>query len=422
MKIIDMAEIQVVSGRGGNGAIAFRREKYVANGGPSGGDGGRGGSVMIQASPELHTLLDYHYRHICKAGNGDDGGAKQMSGKSGEDLIIKVPLGTVIKDKDTGKILADMVDPDKPVVIAKGGRGGKGNMHFATATYQTPRFAKPGTEGETRNLILELKTIADVGLVGLPNAGKSSLLAAISAARPKIADYPFTTLQPNLGSVRFPDGDGCIVADIPGLIEGAHTGIGLGHEFLRHIERTRLLIHLVDISAPTPLQDFLTIQQELHQHPAHLDQKPQLLVLNKSDLCDAETIELWREQFASHSVYPIHVISALNRLDLKPLLYAIQNQLATLPIPEPMIIIEEPELLGDTETAPTYTISVEDGVFVVESPQLEKMAYLSDLDDSRALFRFQKILHRSGLIRALAEHGAQPGDTVRLGSLEFEHL
>lgn len=389
MKIIDMAEIQVVSGRGGNGAIAFRREKYVANGGPSGGDGGRGGSVIIQASPELHTLLDFHYRHICKAGNGDDGGAKQMSGKSGEDLIIKVPLGTLVKDKETGKILADMVDPDKNFVIAKGGKGGKGNMHFATATYQTPRFAKPGTEGQTRNLILELKTIADVGLVGLPNAGKSSLLAAISAARPKIADYPFTTLQPNLGSVRFPDGDGCIVADIPGLIEGAHTGVGLGHEFLRHIERTRLLIHLVDVSAMNPLEDFETIQEELRQHPAHLDQKPQLLVLNKSDLCDEETLTLWREQFAAQSAYPLHVISALNRLELKPLLYAVQNLLGTIPIPEPLIVINEPEPLLDTEITPTYTIVMEDGVYVVESTQLEKMAYLSDLDDSRALFRFQ---------------------------------
>lgn len=420
MKIVDFADITVSSGNGGNGAIAFRREKHVANGGPSGGDGGRGGSVYFEASENLHTLLDFRYKRHFRAPDGDKGDIKNRFGSKGDDLTIPVPVGTVIRDKDTDKVICDMAVPGQRFLIAKGGKGGYGNAHFVNSVYQAPRFAEPGTPGETRNLMLELKTIADVGLVGMPNAGKSSLLSVISAARPKIADYPFTTLTPNLGAVSFPDGDGCIVADIPGLIEGASEGVGLGHDFLRHIERTRLLLHMLDASAPDPIQNYLIIQEELHAHPANLDGKPQLLVLNKLDLVDDAELEIITEMLREHTQEPIYGISTATQLGLRELLFAVQTQLGELP-PLPLYEIEpEPEVTLDAK--PSFEIELDNGIYIVHCPPLERVLELSDLEDSRALHRFQKQLYGYGIIDALKEEGAGSGDTVRIGELEFDYL
>lgn len=420
MKIVDITEITVSSGNGGNGAVAFRREAHVPNGGPSGGDGGRGGSVILEASENLHTLLDFRYQHHFKAEHGAAGSIKNRSGKKGQDLIIPVPVGTVVRDQELDKIVCDLAEKGERFVIAKGGRGGRGNAQFKTAVYQAPRFAEPGQTGITRQLVLELKSIADVGLVGMPNAGKSSLLSVISAARPKIADYPFTTLRPNLGVVRLPNGDGFVVADIPGLIEGASAGIGLGHDFLRHVERTRLLLHLVDASASDPVANYRTIQQELQNYPAELENKPQLLVLNKTDLLDSEEIEIVTELFEAENSPPLLWISAATHNGLQELLYAIQQKLAELP---PLARFEseiEAELESSTEVE--YSIEVEEGIFVVHCDHLERILSLSDLDDAKALNRFQKALYRLGIIDALKAEGAGSGDSVRIGELEFDYL
>lgn len=420
MKIIDIAEITVSSGQGGNGMIAFRREKHVANGGPTGGDGGRGGSVYFEASENLHTLLDFQYKHHFKAPDGEKGDIKNMYGRKGEDLIIPVPVGTVVKDKSTEKILCDLAQPGQRFRVAKGGKGGHGNAHFVNSVYQAPRFAEPGEPGETRHLVLELKTLADVGLVGMPNAGKSSLLSMISAARPKIADYPFTTLKPNLGAIRLPNGDGFIVADIPGLIEGASEGIGLGHDFLRHIERTRLLLHLVDGSHLEPIENFLTIQEELKAYPAPLHEKPQILVINKLDLLSDGDLQVLTEMFREHTDLPIYAISAATGAGTKELLYALQEKLAELP-PVPLFAVEiEADEIVSSE--PDFEITIEDGIYLVSSTTLERMLELSDLDDSRALHRFQKQLYALGVIDALKEQGAGSGDTVRIGWFEFDYL
>lgn len=420
MKIIDIAEITVSSGSGGNGAISFRREKHVANGGPNGGNGGRGGSVYFEASENLHTLLDFRYQHHFKAPDGERGDIKNMHGRKGEDLIIPVPVGTVVKDKSSERILCDLAESGQRFMVAKGGRGGYGNAHFVNSVYQAPRFAEPGGKAETRHLILELKTLADVGLVGMPNAGKSSLLSAISAARPKIADYPFTTLTPNLGAIRFPSGDGFIVADIPGLIEGASAGVGLGHDFLRHIERTRLLLHLLDASSIDLIENYLMIQEELRAYPAELENKPQLIVLNKLDLVSAEDIELMKDMLREHTQDEIYAISAVTGMGTRELVFAVQQKLEELP-PVPLFIAEpEPEV--EPETEPGFEITLEDDIYVVSSEHLERMLELSDLEDSRALHRFQRQLYSLGVIDALKAQGAGSGDTVRIGWFEFDYL
>lgn len=419
MHIIDLIEITVCSGNGGNGAVAFRREKFIPNGGPAGGDGGRGGSVILEATNELQTLLDFQYKHRFHADDGQNGRIKKMNGRKGDDLIVKVPLGTIIKNKQTDKIIADLTEHKQQFIVARGGKGGRGNTHFATATYQTPRYAEPGTPGEEKELLLELKTIADVGLVGLPNAGKSSLLAVISAAKPKIANYPFTTLSPNLGAVKFPDGDGFMVADIPGIIEGAHDGIGLGLEFLRHIERTRLLLHLVDLSATDPIENFKTIQEELKEYPADLENKPLLLVLNKIDMCDQDYIDDYIEQFRLLTDGDILTISALAQLGIKPLIYKVQELLKDIPKLTPFVIeTEEEELTIDDD----YKIEYLDGIYYVESDYLYRLISLSDLMDERALNRLQKKMKNIGLFESLVSQGCKVGDTVKVGDFEFEYL
>ncbi len=327
MQFIDQATIEVRAGKGGDGIVAFRREKYVPAGGPSGGNGGKGGSVILTAVENLQTLLDFQYARSFKADDGKRGGPNNCTGANGEDRNIKVPCGTMVYDADSEEILADFVEDGQTFCIAKGGKGGLGNQHFLSNRNRAPEYALPGLEGEVRNLRLELKLLAEVGIIGLPNAGKSTLISALSSARPKIADYPFTTLIPNLGVVRKPSGDGTVFADIPGLIEGAHYGVGLGHDFLRHIERTRLLLHLVDSTAENPLQDFKIILEELKSYGRGLAEKPQIVILSKLDVVQDNDIEDLKQQLSKINKEPILVISAVARIGLDELMQTVWNKL-----------------------------------------------------------------------------------------------
>ncbi|MCW6036010.1 GTPase ObgE [Spirulina subsalsa FACHB-351] len=330
MQFIDYAQIEVKAGKGGDGIVAFRREKYVPAGGPSGGNGGWGGSVIIEAAENLQTLLDFRYARIFKADDGKRGGPNNCTGASGKDLLIKVPCGTMIYDAETEEVMGDLVTVGQQICVAKGGKGGLGNQHFLSNQNRAPEYALPGLEGEERVLRLELKLLAEVGLIGLPNAGKSTLISVLSAARPKIADYPFTTLVPNLGVVRKPTGDGTVFADIPGLIEGAHAGVGLGHEFLRHIERTKLLVHLVDITGDDPLGDYRTIQAELTAYGRGLGERPQILALNKTDVVDEDWVQFMRGEFAQVTSDPICEISAVTGAGCDRLLQTVWQQLEAL--------------------------------------------------------------------------------------------
>jgi GTP-binding protein len=330
MQFIDRAEIEVEGGKGGDGIVAFRREKYVPAGGPAGGNGGKGGSVIFVATQNLQTLLDFQYSRYFKADDGKRGGPNNCTGANGSDRIIKVPCGTVVYDLDSEAIIGDLVTPEQTLIVAAGGKGGLGNRHFLSNNNRAPEYALPGLEGEKRHLRLELKLLAEVGLIGLPNAGKSTLISAVSSARPKIADYPFTTLIPNLGVVRKPTGDGTVFADIPGLIEGAHLGIGLGHEFLRHIERTRLLIHLVSLTSEDPIADYEIIQGELAAYGRELEKRSQILVFNKIDAVDEETIDNYQKQFAKITNAEILTISAVTGAGLTTLLAKVWQQLEQL--------------------------------------------------------------------------------------------
>ncbi|GFE70130.1 GTPase ObgE [Chroococcus sp. FPU101] len=331
MQFIDLSEIEVIGGKGGDGLVAFLREKYVPAGGPSGGNGGYGGSVIFVAQENLQTLLDFKYSRLFKADDGKRGGPNNRTGANGKDLIVEVPCGTVIYDIESEELIGDLVTHGQRFCVAKGGKGGLGNKHFLSNSNRAPEYALPGLEGEHKYLRLELKLLAEVGIIGLPNAGKSTLISALSAARPKIADYPFTTLVPNLGVVRKPTGDGTVFADIPGLIEGAHTGVGLGYEFLRHIERTRVLLHLVDLTAEDPLQDYQIIQQELEAYGKGLIDRPQVLALNKVDAVLPEDIELLRTEFSQITRDPIVMISAVSRTGLEELLQLVWDKLDDLP-------------------------------------------------------------------------------------------
>lgn len=332
MQFIDQSEIQVQAGNGGDGLVAFRREKYVPAGGPSGGNGGKGGSVIFKAVENLQTLLDFQYNHVFKAEDGARGGPNNRTGASGSDRIIEVPCGTVVFDAETGELLGDLVTPEQTLCIAQGGKGGLGNQHFLSNRNRAPERALPGLPGEARLLRLELKLLAEVGIIGLPNAGKSTLISALSAARPKIADYPFTTLVPNLGVVRKPTGDGTVFADIPGLIEGAHLGVGLGHDFLRHIERTRLLLHLIDVTSEDPIADYYTIQQELHAYGRGLSDRPQILALSKIDALsqDSDRLNALSEQLQKTSQIPVFQISAVTRVGLDALMHQVWQLLEQL--------------------------------------------------------------------------------------------
>ena len=415
---IDVANITLSSGRGGNGAVSFHREKYVAAGGPNGGDGGRGGHIYIAADDNLSTLMDFRYKRKYAAANGDDGGARTRSGRDGADLTIKVPRGTLIKDAKTGRLLYD-ASVCEPFLLVRGGRGGWGNKHFATPTRQTPRFAKSGNDGVTLEVILELKLLADVGLIGFPNAGKSSLLSVISAARPKIADYPFTTLMPHLGVVSVDDVS-FVVADLPGLIEGAAQGVGLGHDFLRHIERCRLLIHVVDMTSLNgAVHDYDTINAELAEYSPDLAKRPQIIAANKSDICE-DNAEY--EALAKRAVpRKVVAISAATRQGIDELLNAVAAELAALPpiqVYQPEVSLE-PEPPKDRD----FTIRRDDSAaWVVEGEWLYRVMRDIRFDDHEQRQYFDRLLRKVGVMDMLEAKGVSEGDTVKMFDLEFEYV
>ncbi|MCU7651998.1 GTPase ObgE [Acutalibacter sp. LFL-21] len=420
---IDTAKIKIKAGDGGDGAVSFHREKYVAAGGPDGGDGGRGGSILFQVDDNLSTLADFRYKRKYTAQRGENGRGNRCFGKSAPDLTIFVPRGTLVKDAETGRLLADM-SGDEPQVIAKGGKGGWGNSHFATPTRQVPRFAKPGTPGEELEVQLELKLLADVGLVGFPNVGKSSLISVVSEAKPNIANYHFTTLTPVLGVVTMPQGKSFVMADIPGLIEGAWEGVGLGHQFLRHVERCRLLIHVVDVSGSEgrdPKEDFAVINRELRRFNAELADRPMLVAGNKCDLATEEQIQDFRA-FVEGQGYAFFPIMAPIREGVDPLMNKVLEELSKLP-PIRRYEAEAPVLQPVEELKRGQVdIQEQDGVYFVKAPWLLKIMNSVNFDDTESLQYFQRVLIETGVIDALREAGCQEGDTVDLYDLEFDFV
>lgn len=414
---LDIATIFVKPGNGGDGAVSFHTEKYVAKGGPDGGDGGKGGDIIFVADANSSTLIDFRFAKHFRAENGANGSGKNCTGRSGQDLVIKVPRGTVVKDKQTGDVLADIFYDDSRVVLFKGGRGGKGNAHFATSRRKAPRFSQTGEKTVEVELTLELKTIADVGLVGFPNVGKSTLLSVVSAARPKIADYHFTTLTPNLGVVAYGDGS-FVMADIPGLIEGASQGAGLGTRFLRHIERVRLIVHVVDVSGceeRDPYDDFVKINNELREYSAKLAALPQIVCANKCDIATEGQIAEF-ERKVGQKVIPI---SAATRMGVDELLAEISARLAELPKQQPLEVVERREEYVDPSS---FTVDIaEDGAFVVTGPLVDKLTRTTILDDYGSFNYFQKRLTDAGVIAALLKAGMVEGDTVRIADTEFEY-
>lgn len=415
----DEATIIVRAGAGGNGCVSFRREKYVPFGGPNGGNGGRGGNVYLSANSQLNTLVAFTRRRHFRAGSGEHGLGKGQQGRSGEDRYIDVPLGTVVHDRATGALWGDLIKEDQVLLVARGGRGGRGNEAFKSSTKQAPRFAELGEPGEERTLELELRLIADVGLLGKPNAGKSTLLASVSAARPKIADYPFTTLQPNLGVVEI-DNRVFVMADIPGLIEGAHQGAGLGIQFLRHVERTRLLVHLLDGASLDPAADYRAINQELAQYSEKLATKPQVVVLNKMDLPDTQEWLSLLEEELEGAVDHIHAISAVTRQGVQDLLRVIADRLAELPQEEPpeeMFVFRPHERKEST----SFQIAQEEpGIYRLSGTEIERLAIMTNWFSGEAAERFERIMGARGISAQLEEAGIQLGDTVLIGDIELE--
>lgn len=420
---VDIAKIKITAGDGGNGAVAFRREKYVAAGGPDGGDGGRGGNVVFKVNDNLSTLADFRYKRKYKAPNGAPGQSGHKSGKKGEDLVIEVPRGTIIREQTTGKVMADMSDDDE-FVAAKGGRGGWGNSHFKTPTRQTPHFAKPGTPGESWDVSLELKLLADVGLLGFPNVGKSTFISVVSEAKPIIADYHFTTLTPVLGVVSMGEGNSFVMADIPGLIEGASDGIGLGHEFLRHVERCRLLVHILDAAGSEgrdPIEDFNKINDELVKFNPDMAELPQIVVGNKVDLATDEQLEKLEKYFTERG-YQYFTMCAPIVEGTQEIINAVAAKLATLPPIKRYEKEEIPAEFFEKNSDGKFTITVQDGIYSVEADWLLRILQRSDLDDYESLQYFQRVLQSSGIIDALVEKGIQEGDTVEIYDLEFDFV
>lgn len=410
---IDFAKIKVKSGKGGNGVCSFRREKYVPKGGPDGGDGGNGGNIYVMGDKNLSTLIDYYYQKFYKAEDGENGRGKNMHGKNGEDLFIKVPLGTIVKDAKTGAIIKDITEDKETVLIAKGGRGGRGNARFKSATRQTPRFYEKGEPGEEREIIFELKILADVGIIGMANAGKSTLLSRISNAHPKIADYPFTTLNPVLGIVKYGDDASFVVADIPGLIEGASSGKGLGIDFLKHIERTRVYIHLVDPTQGDPIKNFKIINKELKQYNKKLLEKPQVIAVNKIDLLSEKEIKKIKQNFKKIKIIP-EFISAKENIGMENVVKKVYNILKSLPeenekTPESRIIeIEKPEL-----------IALEKGIYKLKCKKIEKYVEMLDFNNIETLDVFKKYLLKTGMEEFLKSKGVKEGDIIVIGDKNF---
>ena len=422
IQFVDVARIHIKAGNGGNGAVAFHREKYVAAGGPDGGDGGRGGDIVFRGERNLSTLMDFRYKRKYVAPNGEDGRGSRQTGKSAENLIIKVPIGTVIKDAETGLVIAD-ISEEKDYVVARGGRGGLGNQHFATATRQIPNFAKPGYRGEEMDVTLELKLIADVGLIGFPNVGKSTLISTISSAKPKIANYHFTTLTPVLGVVRVDEEASFVAADIPGIIEGASEGVGLGHDFLRHVERCRLLLHVVDVSGSEyrdPIEDFKLINSELVNFSEELSKRPQIAIANKADIATEEDIQRFRE-FCEEQGIELFVISAATRQGLDNLVQTVYNELQKLP----PVTIYEPEYVAPSTEIDGNAFRIfrtDDGAFNIDATWLVDLLNTTDIDDYSSLQYFQRRLRDSGIIDKLEEMGVKEGDTIRIEDFEFEFV
>lgn len=420
---VDKARIIIKAGNGGDGAVAFHREKFVASGGPDGGDGGKGGDIVFKVNDNLSTLADFKYKRKYKAENGANGQGGRRNGKKGEDLIIYVPRGTIIRECESEVVLSDM-STDEPFIAAKGGRGGWGNPHFATPTRQTPRFAKSGAPGEEWEVVLELKLLADVGLLGFPNVGKSSFISVVSQAKPIIADYHFTTLTPVLGVVSLGEGASFVIADIPGLIEGASDGIGLGHEFLRHVERCRMLIHIVDVAGSEgrdPIEDFEKINAELEKFDPELSKRPQIVVGNKIDLAEDAQLERFRN-FVQKKGLKYYEMCAPISEGTREVINAAMRMLATLP---PIKKYESEEVPMETllkKSNTGFSITVEDDVYIVEAPWLVKILCKTDLDDYESLQYFQRVLQSSGIIDALREKGIQEGDTVSIYDFEFDFV
>lgn len=423
----DSAKIYIRSGKGGDGCVSFRRELFVAAGGPNGGDGGRGGDLIFEIDEGLNTLNDF--RHVRKyfASDGQPGGGNRCHGKDGEDMVVKVPPGTVIKDAETGKVITDMNYENRREVVLKGGRGGKGNQHYATPTMQVPKYAQPGKPGKELTVVLELKVIADVGLVGFPNVGKSTFLSRVTNAKPKIANYHFTTLNPNLGVVDLDGGDGFVIADIPGLIEGASEGVGLGHEFLRHIERTKVMIHMVDAASTEgrdPLEDIKVINAELESYNAELANRPQVIAANKIDAFygdeGEEVLQRLKEEFEPKGI-KVFPISAVSGKGVRELLYYVKERLGE--IGDEPIVFEKEFFVDSLEVADEpFTVEIdEEGMYVVEGPRIEKMLGYTNLDSEKGFEFFQRFLKDNGILEQLEALGIQDGDTVRMYGLQFDY-
>ncbi len=426
MAFADRARIILKSGKGGDGHVSFRREKYVPDGGPDGGDGGKGGDVIFAVDKGLNTLTDYRHRRKFEAQAGEEGGKKNKHGKQGEDLILKVPEGTVIREAESGKVICDMSGDNQRVVVLKGGCGGLGNQHFATSTMQAPKYAKPGGEAIEIEVILELKVIADVGLVGFPNVGKSTLLSRVTNANPKIANYHFTTLSPNLGVVDLDNGNGFVIADIPGLIEGASEGIGLGHEFLRHVDRTKVLLHIVDaasVEGRDPIEDIRAINKELEAYNPELLKKPQIIAANKLDVCpdqEEEILNRIRDAFKDEN-YQVFGISAVSGKGVREVLYAVSDALSKFEDLPTVYESEYDPALKVIEESP-YTVEIdEEGVYVVEGPKIEKMLGYTNLESEKGFLFFQKFLKEQGILKELESLGITDGDTVRMYGLVFDY-
>lgn len=422
---VDQAKIYIKAGDGGDGAVSFHREKYVAAGGPDGGDGGKGGDIVFVVDDNISNLIDFRYKRKYVAEKGQNGGGKNCSGRNAPDLVVKVPRGTVVKEIKSGRILADL-STDEPAVIAHGGKGGRGNAHFATSTRQIPKFAKPGFRGDEYEVMLELKLIADVGLVGFPNVGKSTLISVVSAAKPKIANYHFTTLTPVLGVVKIEEGKSFVMADIPGLIEGASEGVGLGHEFLRHVERCRLIVHVIDVSGSDgrdPIEDFKAINHELENFSMELAEAPQIVAANKSDMATHEQVERLRNYVEDQGLL-FYEISAATTKGTKELMYGVWERLSVLPPVKQFEAqpLTQEELDDKLISKKDFRVTVEDGVYFVEADWLLDILRTADMDDYSSLQYFQNVLRTSGIIDKLEEMGIEEGDTVSIFDFEFEYL
>lgn len=422
---VDQAKIYIKAGDGGDGAVSFHREKYVAAGGPDGGDGGKGGDIVFVVDDNISNLIDFRYKRKYVAEKGQNGGAKNCSGRNAPDLVVKVPRGTVVKEIKSGRILADL-STDEPAVIAHGGKGGRGNAHFATSTRQIPKFAKPGFRGDEYEVMLELKLIADVGLVGFPNVGKSTLISVVSAAKPKIANYHFTTLTPVLGVVKIEEGKSFVMADIPGLIEGASEGVGLGHEFLRHVERCRLIVHVIDVSGSEgrdPIEDFKAINHELENFSMELAEAPQIVAANKSDMATPEQVERLRNYVEDQGLL-FYEISAATTKGTKELMYGVWERLSVLPPVKQFEAqpLTQEELDDKLISKKDFRVTVEEGVYFVEADWLLDILRTANMDDYSSLQYFQNVLRTSGIIDKLEEMGIEEGDTVSIFDFEFEYL